>query len=305
MTEMPAVDHAMPIDCRNARKIAVFAGAYGNVPAMKACIEDAKSKQCDRLAFIGDAIGCCGHSNEILDLINTSMAIRVAGNHEQQAVLGQESCGCGYTSRDDELLGCQAFALATGELDACHRKALAHWPNELMLDSACGRILLCHGSPDRTNEFLYESQLDHLRLRKWLEQRDVIGFVCSHSGLPWIRSVDSSGFAVNCGVVGKPDHDGDTAVHYAILDCSRTGMICVTIESVTYDARAWAMQLRQQGVPEIFITPLETGIWTTGVKSLPESQRSPSRNFGPLRLIMPVPARHRIKISSGKGSIAT
>ena len=25
-------------------------------------------------------------------------------------------------------------------------------------------------------------------------------------------------FAVNCGVVGKPDHDGDPAVHYALVD---------------------------------------------------------------------------------------
>ncbi|NNM87643.1 MAG: metallophosphoesterase [Phycisphaerae bacterium] len=289
---MHDIDRTIQIATRRAQKFAVFAGAYGNVPATQACIEDAKSKGCDLLAFIGDAIGCCGHSNEILDLIKEHIPICVAGNHEQQAALNQTNCGCGYASKEDEILGCQAFELASKTLDHTHRLALATWPDEKMLDTALGGVLLCHGSPDQSNEFLYESRLDSVRMERWLQERDVVGFICTHTGLPWIRRVGDAGFAVNCGVVGKPDHDGEQCVHYAIVECSAADTVAITIESVAYDASGWARQLRQEGVPDIFITPLETGGWTAGLNSLPEFERSLRRIRQPPRMVMPIPARN-------------
>ena len=80
-------------------------------------------------------------------------------------------------------------------------------------------------------------------------------------------------FAVNCGVVGKPDHDGDTAVHYALIDLPRGGDATVEIRRVAYDQEAWARTMETAGIAPIFIEPVRTGIWTTGVASLPPSER--------------------------------
>lgn len=81
-------------------------------------------------------------------------------------------------------------------------------------------------------------------------------------------------FAVNCGVVGKPDHDGDPAVHYALLDLSGN-TVNLNLQCVEYDYETWTETLAEEGVDPIFVEPLKTGIWTTGVSSLPalEKQR--------------------------------
>ena len=78
--------------------------------------------------------------------------------------------------------------------------------------------------------------------------------------------------SVNCGAVGKPDHDGDTAVHYAVLD-ALGGTYDAEIRRVPYDHPAWASQLRNEGVDSVFVEPLLTGVWTTGVASLPEAEQ--------------------------------
>ena len=136
-----------------------------------------------------------------------------------------------------------------------------------------GRLLLCHGSPDQTNEFLYESALNDDRLLGWLEQHDAVGLLCTHTGLPWVRMLPGGRFAANVGVTGKPDHDGDPAVHYAIVAEVSGETPSPVIQRVTYDHERWIEQLQSESVPSIFIQPLHTGRWTTGVESLPDSER--------------------------------
>src|SRR5262245_13468154 len=92
--------------------LAAMGGAYGNLAALDACLADARGGSADVLAFLGDAIGCCGHSEEVAARIRESFPVLVAGNHEQQAARRSESCGCGYASAEDEAISCEAFQLA-------------------------------------------------------------------------------------------------------------------------------------------------------------------------------------------------
>jgi diadenosine tetraphosphatase ApaH/serine/threonine PP2A family protein phosphatase len=255
------------------RKLAVMGGSYGNLAALESCLDDVSRIHADVKAFIGDSIGCCAHSNEVVSMIRDGFDLFVAGNHEQQAVLQSNSCGCGYSSADDEKISCEAFALAAGGLTPESREWLGTWPNEEIVELAGGRVLLCHGSPGYTSEFLYEAELDDLRLVAWLDHFGVRGFVCTHSGLPFVRHLGDGRFAVNCGVVGKPDHDGDTAVHYAVIDLENEGEGTVEIRRVSYDHEGWARRMETAGIAPIFVEPVRTGIWTTGVASLPPSER--------------------------------
>ncbi len=255
------------------RTIAVMGGSYGNLAALAACLADATQLQAETKAFIGDSIGCCGHSNEVVDMIRQGFDLFVAGNHEQQAVLGSTSCGCGYSSAEDEMISCEAFELATAGLSEDSKAFLATWPDSQIVELAGGRILLCHGSPGYTSEFLYEAELDDLRLEAWLDHYNVAGFVCTHSGLPFVRHLASGRFAVNCGVVGKPDHDGDPAVHYTYLDLSAPNGSIIEIRRVAYDHQSWARTMESAGISPVFVEPVRTGVWTTGVASLPASER--------------------------------
>src|SRR5262245_4963575 len=203
---------------KHPRRLAVMGGAYGNLAALRACLQDAAAMNPDLRAFTGDSIGCCGHSNEVVEMIRQGFDLFVAGNHEQQAVAGSKSCGCGYSSPDDEKISCEAFEIATSTLGDEGRAFLGTWPNEAIVEMEGGRVLLCHGSPGYTSEFLYEAGSADLRLEAWLHHFGVRGFICTHSGLPFGRHLSGRRFAVNCGVVGKPDHDGDTAVHYVFVE---------------------------------------------------------------------------------------
>ncbi|MCG8421498.1 MAG: metallophosphoesterase family protein [Proteobacteria bacterium] len=254
--------------------IALMGGSYGNVPALTACIAWARQCGCQHLAFLGDAIGCCGHSDEVLQLLADNFDMLVAGNHEQQAAAGAQTCGCGYADPDDERLGCLAYNYAVASLSESNRNWIATWPDQAFLATPAGRVLLCHGSPDNTNEFLYESRLDDARLNAWLDHADAVAMVCTHTGLPWVRQLDGGRLAVNCGAVGKPDHDGDLAVHFAVLQLQPT--LKARIERVTYDAQSWANQLAEEGVDPVFITPLTSGRWTAGRNSLPPREREQS-----------------------------
>ena len=254
----------------SASRIAVMGGSYGNVPALQACLDHADAQGCDLFIFLGDAIGCCGHSDETVDLIRERFDVFIAGNHEQQAASGALTCGCGYNSAEDEKWGCEAFRLSIESLSDANRDWLGKWPDLKVEDTAVGRLLLCHGSPDQTNEFLYESELNDDRLVQWLEEHDAVGLLCTHTGLPWVRMLPGGRFAANVGVTGKPDHDGDPAVHYAMVTCET---ISPVIERVTYDYERWIAQLERESVPAIFVEPLRTGRWTTGVESLPVAER--------------------------------
>lgn len=254
------------------RRMAVMGCAYGNVPALRACLADARSQECDTFIFLGDATGCCGHSAETLEIIRGEFSILVTGNHEQQVASGAESCGCGYADQEDERLGCMAHQYAMRSITPELQAWLSTWPDSRVVETDLGPLLLCHGSPEQTNEFLYESQLLDERLLTWLEATGAHVLLCTHTGLPWVRTLPGNRLAVNCGAVGKPDHDGDPAVHYAVLD-ALGGSYSAEIRRVTYDHEAWAAQLRKEGVDPIFVEPLLTGTWTTGVASLPETEQ--------------------------------
>ena len=267
----PAAGSPKPLalyDGRGLRRFATMGGAYGNVPALAACVAHAKETGCDGFAFVGDATGCCGHSDETLALIHEHFPFLVAGNHEQKAATGEEDCGCNYAVPEDNRYGGIAHRLAMASLGEENRRWLL-----ALLRTDGGGLLLCHGSPAQTNEFLYESELDGARLEAWLDEFDAKGLVCGHSGLPWVRELPGGRFAVNCGVCGKPDHDHDAAVHYASLVWEEGGGWRPVIERVPYDHLAWADRLRAEGVDDVFTIPLRNGVWTCGVASLPPVER--------------------------------
>lgn len=61
------------------KRLAAMGGTYGNLSALSACLEDAARAGAEARAFLGDSIGCCGHSEEIVALIRERFDILVAG----------------------------------------------------------------------------------------------------------------------------------------------------------------------------------------------------------------------------------
>ena len=129
-------------DGREIRRLAVMGGAYGNVPAFTACLQHARGLDCDGFAFIGDATGCCGHSDEIVQLVRDNFPILVAGNLEQGAAAGSTECGCNYASAEDEYYGGLAHQYAMKSLCERNRAWLGTWPDLGRVETTARMILL-------------------------------------------------------------------------------------------------------------------------------------------------------------------
>jgi diadenosine tetraphosphatase ApaH/serine/threonine PP2A family protein phosphatase len=257
------------------KQLALMGGAYGNLPALTACVEDARAQGCDGFFFLGDAIGFAGHSDEVVEYVFAQFDIFLAGNLESQAAGGYTSCACGYGAEEDEITGCRSFEWSLRSLGERNREKLDQLAEQALVATPAGTILLCHGSPEVQNEFLYASTTSDERLLDWLDRYGVQGIACTHTGIPWCRQLSDGRIFVNCGVTGKPDHDGDPAVHYAIV--TTEGGFAATIRRIPYAHTSFATQLEEEGVEDIFVSPLRTGIWTCGVKSLPVAEQDPYR----------------------------
>lgn len=261
------------MNCTNRSRFALIGCAYGNVPALRACVEDAQKRGVESFLFLGDAIGCCGHTGEVLEVIQREFDAWIAGNLEQQAAQNASGCGCGFDAERDEKISGRAFQYALEGLTEQHREWLSGWPDVIRLETEAGRFVLCHGSPRRTNEFLYRSELSDRPWRAWCAEYDAQGMFCAHTGFPWTHTSEDGFVLANTGAAGKPDHDGDPAVHYATLDVTSSPPDA-SVQRVTYDHRSWEKQLEQDGVDEIYRTPIREGRWTYGLSRVPEDELS-------------------------------
>ena len=137
-------DAAHPRSCRNRprcvesampnlpSRIAVMGGSYGNVPALQPAWitpwPPAAASTCSSATRSAAAVTATRFWTS-----STTASRSLAGNHEQQAAAGADTCGCGYDSAEDEKWGCAAFALSVQSLGEPHRKRIADWPDEGML----------------------------------------------------------------------------------------------------------------------------------------------------------------------------
>ena len=73
---------------------------------------------------------------------------------------------------------------------ADHKAWMGTLPRHIRLTIGGRRLLLCHGSPRKINEFLWESTTPAPFIRKLLRDYDTDLVVCTHTGLHWTRLVE-------------------------------------------------------------------------------------------------------------------
>src|SRR5207249_10200722 len=132
------------------------------------------------------------------------------------------------------------------------------------------RLLLCHGSPRRQNEFLWKSTSPVPFLERLLRDHHTDAILCTHTGLHWSRTLPSGGQVINVGALGRPANDGATHVWYTLLTAARSPAggsepLGVEFVPVVYDHERLARDMREEGLPEEFVETILTGWWTAGL----------------------------------------
>jgi predicted phosphodiesterase len=256
-------------------RIAVFGGVYNNYLALEAALRDVRRRGVDAVFCLGD-LGAFGpHPDRVFPLLHEHGVLCIQGNYDNSVGNGLPDCQCGYTDPRDNHFARLSYAYTFANTSPANRDWMRTLPMQRRVQLGDYRVLLCHGSPRKMNEFLWESTTPTHFLDRVLEDHTADVVLATHTGIRWHRPLAGDRHFVNVGVLGRPENDGRTCVWYALLE-ARPGL-AVEFVPVEYDHRRLAEEMRREKLPEEFVATVLTGWWTTCLEILPAKERRRGR----------------------------
>lgn len=262
-----------PVD--DFSRIAVFGGVYSNYLALDVALRDARRRGAEAVFCLGD-LGAFGpHPDRVFPVLRDGGVVCVQGNYDDSVGRGLADCQCGYTDPRDNYFAQISYDYTLNNTSADNRAWLRGLAPECRIRLGRHRLLLCHGSPRKTNEFLWESTSPSHFLEYLCQLHDADVVLATHSGIKWHRRLSQGRHFVNVGVLGRPENDGATHVWYALLEAGDD--LRVEFVPVNYDHQRLAREMRAERLPEEFIHTVLTGWWTTCLEVLPAKERRRGR----------------------------
>lgn len=240
-------------------KVAVFSDVHANLPAMESVRSHIEAGGYDAVYCLGDLGGYASQPNEVQSLVMDMGCPTVLGNYDEGVGFELEDCGCHYTKPFDIEMADISFRWTRDHTTAVNKAWLRALPREIRFEADGRRILLCHGSPRSTTEYLFTERSDGY-LRQFTAggkddaHADVIVF--GHTHVPYHRVVENVHF-VNTGSVGRPK-DGDGRAGYCVLSMTQDE---VEVEQIRleYDIDRAVGGIIDAGLPEYFARYLRSG----------------------------------------------
>lgn len=259
------------------RKVALFGGAYSNWLATLEVIRDAKSRGADGIWFLGDAGAFGPHPDRTIDVLREHEIPSIQGNYDDSVGNSRADCACGYTDPRDNHFAQISYDYTLENTSRERREWLASLPKSALLQVGGKRLALCHGSPRKVNEFLWESTTPECFVASQCQQLGVDAVACTHTGLHWARWLQDGRGIVNVGAIGRPANDGRNEVWYAMIELEE-GRLKHTFIPVSYPWQHLAEEMEREGLPAEFVETIRTGFWTTCLEILPARERMRGRH---------------------------
>ena len=204
-------------------RLAIISDIHGNLPALRAVLEDLARTQPDEVLVGGDLVGRGPQGSAVVAEIRSRGWPSVRGNHEDYLLdFHNRRVPEEWWSRDEW----SAARWMTAELSDDDFRYLDSLPMTLASNRAPD-LLLTHGSPRSHSEGLGPWTSDG-KLEKLLGSVAERLLVCAHTHRQMHRRLQA-GDVVNVGSVGLP-FDGDTRAQYGVFD---------------WDGVAWEVDLRR------------------------------------------------------------
>lgn len=252
-------------------RIAVFGGIYNNYLALEAALDDAHRRSVDAIYCLGD-LGAFGpHPDRVFPLLREHHVQCIQGNYDNSVGSGLADCQCGYTDPRDNHFARLSYAYTFANTSPANRAWLRELPAQLRAKLGRYEMLLCHGSPRRINEFLWESTTSSAFLEHLLRTYQAEVILATHTGIKWHRALADDRRFVNVGVLGRPENDGAENVWYTLITAEPD--LRVEFVPISYDHDRLAAEMRAERLPVEFVETVLTGWWTTCLEVLPAKER--------------------------------
>jgi diadenosine tetraphosphatase ApaH/serine/threonine PP2A family protein phosphatase len=271
---------------KSSPRVGLFGGVYSNYLALEALLDDASRRGVERLYCLGD-LGAFGPvPDRVCRILRETGIAVIQGNYDNSIGNGLADCQCGYTDPRDNYFARLSYDYTFQHTGDEHKAWMQKLPSEIRVQIGPYRALFCHGSPRKTNEFLWETTTSDAFLNWLLEKYETDLIVGTHTGLHWHREPAPGKHFINCGAIGRPPNDGQTSVVYAIISADNAastdiarkaqnvGSLEVDFVRLEYDHERLAAEMAGEGLPEEFIETIRTGWWTTCNEILPAKERA-------------------------------
>jgi predicted phosphodiesterase len=232
--------------------IAVIADVHGNTWALQAVLEEIRRRGITRIVNLGDCVYGPLDPAGTLKVLQTLALPTVRGNEDR----------CLFEPRSDTRGDTRDFVIAALGTDGVRWLEANTWaPFELE------GMLLCHGTPDRDDQYLLERVTpDCVVPRNPLEVDELVAgsrakvVLCAHSHVPGVVRTPRGTTVINPGSVGLPayvdDHPyphrmecGNPFASFAIVHQDVQGAVVEHVR-VAYDAAAAAKAAESNGRPD-------------------------------------------------------
>ncbi len=193
-------------------KIAILADIHGNDQALKTVLKDTLIFDISSFFVLGDNVGYYYWPKECLELLSKLPQVEmIQGNHEK--ILTRALNDIIYRDTIKKKYG-HGIEYAINNLSNEKIDYLTNLPSKKELHIDGKKVLLCHGSPDNNEEYLYpDTSLEILRKAT---SCDFDYIFLGHSHYPFVHH-DNNRVLVNPGSVGQPRDIGSLA-SYIIFD---------------------------------------------------------------------------------------
>lgn len=235
------------------RRIALYSDIHGNLAAFDAVLADIDANGLAERICLGDLVGYGPEPVGVIERVRATKDPVIQGNYDRGVGGRLGDCGCYYPTPEAKADGAVSYAFtveAVGDEDA---EWLAGLRSDLRFEQGDLRVLICHGSPRRVNEYLMpdrpESQLVRLAAEA---EADVV--CCGHVHMPYHRVFDTAEgqvHYVNSGSVGKPK-DGDPRPSWVELRLGETEgepRVETFVHRVAYDTELTRAAMEARDVP--------------------------------------------------------
>jgi putative phosphoesterase len=217
-------------------KLALLGDIHGNSYALKAVLEAAALSDVEALLITGDLVGYYYAPSAVLEMLQPWNRYVVRGNHEDMLRIARFDPN--FLTQVDARYG-SGLRSAVEHLSEPQLDELCHLPDKLELELDGYRILLCHGSPWDTNEYVYPDEQPEKLERCSNPEFDLV--IMGHTHHPMHHRIGKTQ-VVNPGSVGQP-RNRQPGAHWAIFSTVE-GSICFYNQS--YDSSALVQECRRK-----------------------------------------------------------
>ncbi|MBV9228973.1 MAG: metallophosphoesterase family protein [Chloroflexi bacterium] len=222
-------------------KIAALYDIHGNLPALKAVLEELKEVKPDLIVIGGDIVSgpmpgkTLERLSQLGDLVRT-----IRGNADREVVAAFD--GLPFGPRMSEA-GREVQRWIAQQLEQSQRDFLAQLPEQIMLHvDGPGDVLFCHATP-RSDEEIFTPITPQERLNAIFANVEQQIVVCGHTHMQFERRAGGVRI-INAGSVGMPYAESPGA-YWLLL-----GPEGSEFRKTEYDVEAAAQAVRESGYPQ-------------------------------------------------------